>query len=143
VQSHAALIRAVGRATQRFALPALLALHVALVQAAPFAYIPSTLASDVRVIDTASNGVVATVTVGMAPFGVAVAPDGAFVYVANLRSNTVSVIDAASNTVAATVPVGGAPRGVAVAPNGAFVVVATVLLAVAITDTLLLLWLAT
>ena len=35
---------------------------------------------------------VATVAVGLGPFGVAVTPDGAFAYVANGSSNNVSVI---------------------------------------------------
>jgi YVTN family beta-propeller protein len=45
----------------------------------------------VSVIDTAPNAVVATVPVGDAPLGVAVAPDGRRVYVTNSASNSVSV----------------------------------------------------
>ncbi len=67
-------------------------------------------------IDTASNTVVATVTVGIGPNGVAITPAGAFAYVANNISNNVSVIDTASNTVVATVPVGTNPAGVAITP---------------------------
>ncbi len=37
----------------------------------------------VSVIDTATNNVTATVTVGSGPYGVAVTPDGTKVYVAN------------------------------------------------------------
>ena len=68
----------------------------------------------VSVIDTATNTVVATVTVGGGPFGVAITPDGVFAYVANFGSGTVSVIGTATNTVVATVPVGGGPFGVAI-----------------------------
>jgi YVTN family beta-propeller protein len=73
----------------------------------------------VSVINTASNTVVATVTVGVDPFGVAVTPDGTHAYVTNLSSNTVSVIDTATNTVeAAAVAVGTEPIAVAVTPDG-------------------------
>jgi YVTN family beta-propeller protein len=80
----------------------------------------------VFVIDTASNTVVAEVTVGEVnnPYvvistGVAITPDGKQVYVTNsFPLDTVSVIDTASNTVVATVPVGGNPGGVAVTPDG-------------------------
>ena len=78
----------------------------------------------VSVIDTATNNVTATVTVGSSPIGVAVTPDGTKVYVTNYDSNTVSVIDTATNNVTATVPVGTSPRGVAVSPDGTKVYVA-------------------
>jgi YVTN family beta-propeller protein len=60
----------------------------------------------VSVIDTATNTVPATVSVGSSPQGVAVNPAGTRVYVANAGSNSVSVIDTATNTVVATVSVG-------------------------------------
>jgi YVTN family beta-propeller protein len=71
--------------------------------------------TDVFVIDTATNTVIATVPVG--GIGVAVTPDGKKVYVTNGFEN-VSVIDTATNTVIATVPVEGNPVGVAVTPDG-------------------------
>jgi YVTN family beta-propeller protein len=61
--------------------------------------------------------VVATIDVGLAPFGVAVSPDGSKVYVTNLN-NIVSVIATATNTVSATIPVGNGPVGVALTPDG-------------------------
>jgi YVTN family beta-propeller protein len=61
------------------------------------------------VIDTATNTVTATVTVGSIPQGVAVNPAGTLAYVANFLSNTVSVIDTATNAVTATVTVGTNP----------------------------------
>ena len=94
-------------------------------------------------IDTASNTVVATVTVGTSPRGIAITPDGKHAYVANLISNNVSVIDTflvavapdgkhayvtnmisnnvsvidtGSDTVAARVPVGSNPVGVGILP---------------------------
>ncbi len=76
----------------------------------------------VSVID-ATNKVVATIKVGLAPFGVAVTPDGSTVYVTNLN-NTVSVIATATNAVSATISVGNGPVGVAVKPDGSKVYVA-------------------
>jgi len=59
----------------------------------------------------------ATIEVGLAPFGVAITPDGSTVYVTNLN-NTVSVIATATNAVSATIPVGHGPLGVAFTPDG-------------------------
>jgi YVTN family beta-propeller protein len=91
-------------------------------EAAPFAYVTNAgsfgVTGTVSVIDTATNTVVATVTVGTGPFGVAVTPDGKHAYVTN-GGGTVSVIDTASNTVVGTpIPVGSFPDGVAVTPDG-------------------------
>ncbi|MCX9026096.1 MAG: PGF-pre-PGF domain-containing protein [Candidatus Methanoperedens sp.] len=86
--------------------------------AAPFAYITNGGSSNVSVIDTATNTVVASVPVGSLPGGVAVNPAGTLVYVANRGSGTVSVIDTATNTVTATVNLGGTPSRVAVNPAG-------------------------
>jgi YVTN family beta-propeller protein len=100
-----------------------------IVCAAPFAYITNEDSNNVSVIDTATDTVVATVSVGIQPYGVAVSPDGAKVYVTNLGDypsyeGTVSVIDTATNTAIATVPVGIHPFGVAVSPDGSKVYVA-------------------
>ncbi len=92
--------------------------------AAPNAYVANSGSGTVSVIDTATDAVVATVTVGTSPDGVAVSPDGSRVYVANLGSGTVSVIDTATDTVAGTVNVGTFPVGVAVSPDGSQVYVA-------------------
>ena len=79
----------------------------------------------VSVITTATNTVVATITVGNQPSGVAVTPDGTKVYVANRGSGTVSAIATATNAVVATIPVGGNPYGIAVTPDGTNVYVTT------------------
>ena len=71
-------------------------------------------------IDTASNTLIATVTVGGSPEGVAITPDSAFAYVTNSFSEDVSVIETASNTVIATVTVGIDPQDLAITPDGAF-----------------------
>src|SRR6185295_20375691 len=59
-------------------------------------YVTNSGDDTVSVIDPANNTVVATITVGDEPGGVAVTPNGTFVYVANQNSNTVSVISAAN-----------------------------------------------
>lgn len=97
--------------------------------AAPFAYITSGGTSTVSVLDTATNTVVATVTVGTGPAGVAIHPSGTPVYIANTNSNSVSVIDALTNLVTATIPLPGGvdaeTEGIAVHPSGTLVYVAT------------------
>ncbi len=62
------------------------------------------------VIDTATGVVSATITVGNAPIGVTITPDGKHVYVANNGDGTVSVIDTATGAVSATIAVGNDPR---------------------------------
>jgi len=104
--------------------------------AQPFAYVTNYAAGNVSVIDTATNTVVATVTVGNMPIAVAITPNGAFAYVTNFTEGSVSVIDTAINrrsdpalasgsdsrgpSVVATVTVGIGlgPLGVAITPDG-------------------------
>ena len=93
--------------------------------AAPNAYVANSVSGTVSVIDTATDAVVATVTVGTSPDGVAVSPDGSRVYVANFGSGTVSVIDTATDAVVATVGAIFRPDGVAVSPDGSRVYVAS------------------
>ncbi|MBM3983936.1 MAG: PqqD family peptide modification chaperone, partial [Planctomycetes bacterium] len=85
---------------------------------APRAYVANGTSGNVSVIDTASNTVTATITVGSNPYGVAVNPAGTRAYITNYGSGNVSVIDTASNTVTATITVGSTPYGVAVNPAG-------------------------
>ena len=75
------------------------------------AYVTNDGSGDVSVIDTATNTVTATITVGTAPFAVAVSPDGGTVYVANIDSDNVSAIATATNKVIATITVGSSPEG--------------------------------
>ena len=83
-----------------------------------FAYVPNSGDSTVSVVNTATNAVVSTITVGSFPFAVAASPDGSRVYIANEYSSNVSVINTADNTVTATVTVGTYPNGAAVSPDG-------------------------
>ena len=85
----------------------------------------------VAVIDTVTNAVIATISISVEPFGVAVTPDGSKVYVGNYggydyngATSTVSVISTATNTVIASVSVGSNPFDVAVTPDGSKVYVA-------------------
>jgi YVTN family beta-propeller protein len=59
----------------------------------------------------------ATITVGHAPYAVAIDPSSHMAYVTNEDSDTVSVIKEATDTVVATIPVGVQPTGVAVDPS--------------------------
>src|SRR5258706_12629442 len=70
------------------------------------AYITNQSSNTVSVMDTGTDTVIATIPVGVTPFGVAVTPDGSKVYVANRSPNTVSVIHTATNTGNATITVG-------------------------------------
>jgi YVTN family beta-propeller protein len=100
---------------------------VAVHPAGTFVYVANQNSDTVSVIATATNAVVATVSVGNRPTGVAVHPAGTFVYVANANggSGTISVIATATNAVVATVSVGSYPAGLAVHPAGTFVYVTT------------------
>ena len=62
------------------------------------------------VIDLASLKVVATITVGDHPEGIAADPAGAFVYVANWFDNTLQRIDVARMAADGEAAVGDGPR---------------------------------
>jgi len=82
------------------------------------AYVTNEGSGTVSVIDTATNSVVSTITVGSLPTVLAISPDGSQIYVDNYSSGTVSVIDPTTNTVKATINVGGDPYGVVFSPDG-------------------------
>ena len=86
------------------------------------AYVSNQSDNTVYVMETVSNTVSDTITVGNGPFGVAVTPNGEHVYVSNSWDGTVSVIQTSNNTVS-DITVGGYPYGVAVTPNGEYVYV--------------------
>src|SRR5260370_27617172 len=68
------------------------------------AYITNANDNTVSVIDTATDTVIATIPVGLNPFGVAVSSDRRKAYVTPFRSYTPSVIDTATNTTHTTIP---------------------------------------
>jgi YVTN family beta-propeller protein len=78
------------------------------------AYVANMGSNNVSVINTATNALVATVTVGDQPSDLALTPDGSRAYVTNNNSGTVSVIGTATNTVVATVPVCCVPFAIAI-----------------------------
>ncbi len=84
---------------------------------------PATANGFVNVLSLPGNTPVATIPVGVNPFGSVISPDGTRLYVVNfgstsVPSNSVSVIDTASNTVIATVGVGQRPGSLAITPDG-------------------------
>ena len=85
---------------------------------APRAYVTNRTSNNVSVIDTGTDTLVANITVGPTPFGIAITPGYRRVYVTNQGSNNVSVIRTATNRVIATVPVGTGPIAVAITPDG-------------------------
>ena len=105
--------------------------------AAPFAYISNFSSANVSVIDAGATAfcggqnqappppcVVATVSVGSFPGGVAVNPAGTLAYVANQGDGTVSIIQTSDNTVVGgPIPVGLQPWGVAVTADNSKVYV--------------------
>jgi YVTN family beta-propeller protein len=72
----------------------------------------------VSVITTASGAVSAPITVGPAPHGAAITPDGKRVYVVNSGDGTVSAITTATGAVSAPITVGGNPSDVRITPDG-------------------------
>ena len=84
------------------------------------AFITNYVSSDVSVIDTSTNGIAGTVTVGAGPVGVAVSPDGSTAFVSNSGGNNLSVIDTSTLSVTSTITLGANtdPSGIAISPSG-------------------------
>jgi YVTN family beta-propeller protein len=80
----------------------------------------------VRVVNLATNSIIgAPITVGTAPAGLAVTPNGAFVYVINYIDGnpghgTISIIRTSDNTVVGTIPGFSGPFSIAITPDGNF-----------------------
>jgi gliding motility-associated-like protein len=89
-----------------------------------FAYIPNFLSGTVSVVNTVTNNVVATISLGYPSGSVSVSADGSRVYIANTEANNLSVISTATNTVIATIPVGDEANWVAANHAGTKVYVA-------------------
>lgn len=101
-----------------------------------FAYVANSGSGTVSVIDTITDSVVRTLTVGTDPVAIAVAPDNSSVFVANESSTSISVIDPAdiltsTNPVVATISSGSlgltassGPDALAIDPSGTRLLVA-------------------
>jgi len=74
------------------------------------------------VINGANNTVIANITVGTKPAGVAYDPSNGYIYVADSSLYTVSVIN--GTTVIANITVGPIPVGVAYDPSNGYIYVA-------------------
>ncbi len=81
-----------------------------------------TIGHQVTPIDLSSRRALAPITVGNAPVGVAITPDGSTVFVTNLNSESVSTISVASDQSSGAIAVSGGPVAVAVAAGAAWVV---------------------
>ena len=82
-------------------------------------YVSNFRSNNVSVINTATNSVVATVSVGKGPRGIT--PLGGNIYVENFDDGTISVINTATDTVSATVTVGHSPTGMGVSGTDLYI----------------------
>ena len=99
-------------------VPGLLFLPAGLTPDSTRAYLTDLNSNSVFVIDTATNTVITTISVGLFPSGIAITPDGARAYVTNADSATISIIDTSINSVTATIPVGFRVVDIAITPDG-------------------------
>jgi YVTN family beta-propeller protein len=79
----------------------------------------------VNVVNLLTNTIVGTITVGLAPAGLAITPDGAFVYVINYvdgnpGTGTISIIQTSTQSVVGRISGFSGPFGIAITPNGRF-----------------------
>jgi YVTN family beta-propeller protein len=83
-----------------------------------YVFVPSRVSSDVSVIDTRTDAVVARVAVGREPHQVAVSDTTGRMAVSNMADDTVSLIDLATLETVATVPLDREPEHMALSPDG-------------------------
>jgi YVTN family beta-propeller protein len=81
-------------------------------------YVMDESASTVSTIDTASNAITSTFSVGHSPHCIAISPDGRRAYIGLYASNYVVVLDIATKAVIADIPVNGPSNGIAITPDG-------------------------
>ena len=67
--------------------------------------------------DVATRKLLATITVGLAPFGVTISADGNLAFVANVQSSTITVIELRFMRVAYSVAIGQFPHAIAHDPD--------------------------
>jgi YVTN family beta-propeller protein len=73
---------------------------------------------DLRLIDTTTRSVVATIDVGTFPWDLVISPDGTRITVIDAFENDLKIVDAESRTVIQSVAVGKEPGDVAFSPDG-------------------------
>ncbi|MEI6687964.1 MAG: fibronectin type III domain-containing protein [Thermoleophilia bacterium] len=87
------------------------------------AYAVDTAANLVRVVDTSTNTISASIGGLNTPVAIAVAPDGTRAYVVNSGSNTFSVVDTTTLTVTGSYPAGTSPTDAVVSADGSLLYV--------------------
>ena len=80
-------------------------------------YVSTGRGQQVFTLNTATNAVLSSVTVGKRPWGIALSPDGRTLYSANGPSNDVTAVSLATNTVTGKVQAGQGPWGIVVLPQ--------------------------
>jgi YVTN family beta-propeller protein len=81
-------------------------------------YVTNHNSTNISVIDSITNVVTGTISVGSNPEGIAVNPEGTRIYVANYGSGSLSVIDATTNSVISTLSVGQQPGASSISIGG-------------------------
>jgi gliding motility-associated-like protein len=74
--------------------------------------------SGVEVINTATNTLTTTITVGLTPEGLAISTDGSILYVACFNAGNITAINTKTNTILNTIAVPGGPITLSVSPDG-------------------------
>ena len=87
------------------------------------AYAVDTAANLVRVIDTSTNTISASISGLNTPVAIAIAPDGTRAYIINSGSNTFSAVDTTTLTVTGSYPAGTSPTDAVVSADGALLYV--------------------
>ncbi len=88
-------------------------------------YITNRLSSEISILDTSSNTVVATIPIGSGPQGITIKQDSSRAYTADSDSDWISVVDLADNSVVTTIPAGDGPVIPALNSDGSRVYVAS------------------
>lgn len=83
------------------------------------AYVTNQTSNSVSVIDTSTDEIIHTISVGFKPSFMTITSDGAKVYVANQNSQSVSVISTNTDMVTDIISVGFRPYFVSITPDGA------------------------
>ena len=92
----------------------------------PMLFVPNKASADVAVIDTASNRVVARISVGNVPHQVAVSHSLGKLVVSNTDDGTITIVDLATWEIEATVRLGAAPEHMEISPDGGLVAVGNI-----------------